>query len=366
MSFAPKPPGGMVDAILVLKLFMFASADDRGLLGLGAVAAVATGVAQPVTSIFFGRMIEAFSKFQAKQINGNKFQAIVNANTLNFVCLALAVFVTTYTFMACYMYVSSRQTFQIWNNYLKAVLQQESGWFDGLGAGKLATRITSNTSLIQDGILEKVALIIQDISTFLLGFAIAFTASWQLTLVVLCIIPAMAITIGFLNYFASHFATQSIAHYSNAGTLVEEAISSMRTAMAFNQQHMLEKLYSSRMLQEEHADLCKAFAVGVGVSCIFFFIYCGYSLAFYYGSSLIIDGLIGPGTVVNVFFAMLIGAFLLSNVAPNLQTLSIAKGAGAKIFQAIDQTPKIDGYTTGSKQPAVVNGHIAFKNITFS
>ncbi|KAJ9076430.1 hypothetical protein DSO57_1026357 [Entomophthora muscae] len=366
MSSAPKPRDGAIDAIPFSKLFTFATAGDRGLLGLGAVAAVATGVAQPVTSIFFGRMIEAFSKFQAKQIHGNEFQAIVNANALNFVCLALAVFVTTYTFMACYVYVGGRQTFQIRNNYLKAVLRQEIGWFDGLGAGEVATRITSDTSLIQDGVSEKVALIIQDVATFLSGFAIAFTASWQLTLVVLCIIPAMAITIGFLNYFASRFATQSLAHYSDAGTLAEEAISSVRTAMAFNQQHRLEKLYSSRLQRAEHAGLRKAFAVGVGVSCIFFFIYCGYSLAFYYGGSLIIDGLIGPGTVVNVFFAVLIGAFSLGNVAPNLQTLSIAKGAGAKIFQAIDRTPEIDGYATGGKRPTVVNGHIAFKNITFA
>ncbi|KAI0227780.1 hypothetical protein L0F63_006768, partial [Massospora cicadina] len=373
MAIEPKPEDPNANSSKVgppsipfTKLFTFATAGDITLLVLGALAAAIAGAAQPVTSVFFGRMIDAFSDFQLGAINANQFQAAVNANALYFVYLAAGVFITTYLFMSCYVYVGGRLAFNIRSHYLNAVLRQEVAWFDGLGAGEVATRITSDTSLIQDGVSEKVALIVHDLATFVSGFVVSFVASWRLTLVVLCVIPVMAITIGFLNFFASRFATESLSHYSDAGTLAEESIASVRTAMAFNQQPKLEALYANRLQRAERAGLRKALSVGVGVAFIFFFIYCGYSLAFYYGGTLILDGLLTSGKVVNVFFAVLIGAFSLGNVAPNLQTLSIAKGAGAKIFQAIDRKPKIDAYDEGGERPAEVTGRIEFRDVNFA
>ena len=47
-----------------------------------------------------------------------------------------------------------------------------------------------------------------------------------------------------------------------------------------------------------------------------------------------------------MFFAVLIGAFALGQVAPDLQAFSFARGAGAKIFYTIDRIPEIDPYST--------------------
>lgn len=96
--------------------------------------------------------------------------------------------------------------------------------------------------------------------------------------------------------------------------------------------------------------------------------YCCYSLAFYFGAKLLASDTITPGAVVNVFFAVLIGAFALGQVAPDLQAFSFAKSAGAKIFYTIDRIPQIDPYSSeGIRiEPEKLQGKLELKSVSFS
>ena len=103
-------------------------------------------------------MINYFTRFQTGQINKNDFTDKVNYYSLFFVYLAIIVFVTTYVYMAAWVYTGERLTRQIRERYLRAILRQNIAYFDKIGAGEITTRITSDTHLIQDGISEKVAM----------------------------------------------------------------------------------------------------------------------------------------------------------------------------------------------------------------
>lgn len=59
--------------------------------------------------------------------------------------------------------------------YYEAILRQNIAYFDNISTGDITNRITSDSDLYQEGISEKVGLIIQYIATFIAGFVIAFT-----------------------------------------------------------------------------------------------------------------------------------------------------------------------------------------------
>lgn len=71
------------------------------------------------------------------------------------------------------------------------------------------------------------------------------------------------------------------------------------------------------------------------------------------------------GDVLNVFFAIIIGAFSLGNVGPALGTVSSARGAASKVFEIIDLKSKIDPLDDTGIFPGMVIGSIEFKNIDF-
>ena len=118
-------------------------------------------------------------------------------------------------------------------------------FFDKVGSGEVATRITSDTLLIQDAIGEKLPLAFSALATFISGLVIAFVKSWRLTLILLCAVPFIGATAALMNIIGSKFQARIQELYSSSGNIAEETISASRTVTAFNAQ---EKVISKSRL----------------------------------------------------------------------------------------------------------------------
>jgi ATP-binding cassette subfamily B (MDR/TAP) protein 1 len=81
----------------------------------------------------------------------------------------IANFTCTYTYMLIWNFTSERQARRIREKYLRAVLRQEVEMLDNIGAGEIASRIQSDTLLVQIGIGEKIPIAAGYISTFITG-----------------------------------------------------------------------------------------------------------------------------------------------------------------------------------------------------
>ncbi|KXN65882.1 P-loop containing nucleoside triphosphate hydrolase protein [Conidiobolus coronatus NRRL 28638] len=342
------------------KLYTYATVLDWIALFVGAICAAGSGAALPLLSVIMGDVISSLNSS-----TGEALMKHIGSSALYFVYLAIGVFVTTYIYMALYKSVGGKLAYIIRHNYLVGVLKQEMAWSDAYGAGQVATCITTNTDLVQDGISEKVALIVQDLATFISGFVIAFVKNWKLTLVTMCIVPIIVTIVAVLNIFMVKYSTASLDEYANAGTLAEESISSIRTLIAFNQKNKVLMKYQDILKKAEVFGLKKAISMGIALGCIFCTIYLGYALAFWFGGRLISWGEADGGNIVSVFMAILIGTFSLANIAPNFQAILLARGAAYKLFEAIDRDPVIDSSSDIGLKPSSVIGDIEFRNINF-
>ncbi len=80
------------------------------------------------------------------------------------------MFIASYVQMVTWQWTGERNSRRIRERYLQAILRQDVAYFDSLGAGEVATRIQSDQNLIQAGISEKVSMVVQYGSTFIVGF----------------------------------------------------------------------------------------------------------------------------------------------------------------------------------------------------
>jgi ATP-binding cassette subfamily B (MDR/TAP) protein 1 len=78
--------------------------------------------------------------------------------------------------------------------FLKSTLRQNIGWHDEPenATGKLMTRLSSDTMSIRGAVGDQVGVVVQNVSTVIAAFVIAFTSSWSLTLVVGSLLPLMS------------------------------------------------------------------------------------------------------------------------------------------------------------------------------
>ena len=99
--------------------------------------------------------------------------------------MGIGEFFTVYYSTVAFIYTGEHISAKIREQYLAAILRQNIGFFDKLGAGEVTTRITADTNLIQEGISEKIALTLTSITTFITAFVIGFIKSWKLTLILM-------------------------------------------------------------------------------------------------------------------------------------------------------------------------------------
>ncbi|KWU43090.1 P-loop containing nucleoside triphosphate hydrolase protein [Rhodotorula sp. JG-1b] len=357
-----RPPAGFFE------LFRYSTKFEVFLNVVGIICAIAAGVAQPAMTILFGNLTTAFTDFGKNPGSPDARSRLfdeVNKDVLILVYIGIASFVATWIYMFTWIYTGETTTRRVRENYLQAILRQNIAFFDRLGPGEVTTRIETDTHLIQEGISDKIAISVFFIAIFISGFVIAIIRNWRLALVCSTIIPCIAVAGGVMNSFISKYKQQQLEETANGATLAEEVIASVRSAHAFGNQKRLADMYNEANERTLKIGLKSARFNGLGLGVFFFIIYGAYGLAFYYGTTLLLQGRITSGEIVNVFFSILIGAFSLAQLAPNLQAISFARGAATEIYATIDRVPVIDSSSEAGLKPESVKGLIELENIDF-
>ncbi|SCV74374.1 BQ2448_6806 [Microbotryum intermedium] len=360
-------------------LFRYTTKFEMFLNFLGILGAIVAGAAQPLMTVVFGALTTSFTAFQLAKDqastlpNGDAVLAQarsdlfreVNKDVLYLVYIGIGMLVATWIYTASFVHSGEAATRRIREGYLRACLRQNIAYFDKLGAGEVTTRIETDTHLIQEGISDKISITAMFLATFVTGFIVAFVRNWRLALVLSTIIPAIAFSGAVMNKYLSAYKTQQLEEVGHASTLAEEVISSVRNTHAFSTQHKLVSMYDVRNLTTMDLGIKSSLFNGVGLSVFFFIIYSSYALAFYYGTTLLLQGRANAGQIVNVFFSILIGAFSLAQIAPNLQAVGYARGAATAIFATIDRHPVIDSSSDEGLKPEKVDGIIELKDVDF-
>jgi ATP-binding cassette subfamily B (MDR/TAP) protein 1 len=282
------------------------------------------------------------------------------------VCIGIGLFVCTFIYMFVWVYTGEASAKRLREHYLRAILRQDIAFFDQVGAGEVATRIQTDTHLVQQGISEKVAMAVNFGTSFFTGFILAYARSWRLALALSSIFPCIAIAGMIMNKYVSKYMQLSLQHVADGGTLAEEVISTIRTAQAFGTQTTLANIYDTHITKSRNDDGKAAVFHGAGLAVFFFIIYSAYALAFSFGTTLINEHHADAGIVVNVFLAILIGSFSLVMLGPEMQAITYARGAAAKLYETIDRVPDIDSADPGGLKPEKVVGHITFENVDFN
>ncbi|KAN0063605.1 hypothetical protein ACQY0O_004053 [Thecaphora frezii] len=355
------------------ELFRYATRWDLFFNFCGIIAAAVAGAAQPLMTIVFGNLTTAFLEFSNALAGKGSLEEAqrhldheVLHGVLFLIYIGIAMFAATYIYMATWVYSGEVITRRIREKYLEAILRQDIAYFDVLGAGEITTRIQSDIQLIQEGISDKIPMSVTFIAAFVAGFAVAYARSWKLALVMTSIIPCIIIAGIVMNAVVAKLQQAELDHVSKAASIAEEGLATVRTAKAFGIENKLVRLYDNLNSEATTVGVTKAIVQGAGLGVFFFIIYSGYALAFYFGGKLVASGEIPAGVVMNVIFSILIGAFSMAMMAPNMQALSYAFGAGAKVFETIDRVPAIDSADPGGLKPESCHGELTFRDIEFS
>uniref|UniRef100_A0A7N8XL94 ATP-binding cassette, sub-family B (MDR/TAP), member 4 n=1 Tax=Mastacembelus armatus TaxID=205130 RepID=A0A7N8XL94_9TELE len=363
-------------------MFRFADRFDMLMIFLGTVMAIIHGVVLPLLCLVFGNMTDSFIKdsmihhlnysnpnFTIMQRNSTleddmNYASILSSSSyaIYYSIMGAVVIVAAYLQVSLWTVAAGRQVKHIRKLFFHRIMQQDIGWFDVNKTAELNTRLTDDVYKIQEGIGDKVGMLIQAFSTFFSSFIIGFSKGWKLTLVLLAVSPALGISATAGIFINIIFTSKEQTAYAKAGAVAEEVLSAIRTVFAFSGQEREIKRYQKNLEDAKKMGIKKAISASIALGFSFLMVYLAYTLGFWYGSTLILSK---EYTIGNVFFVVLIGVFTVGQTFPNITTFASARGAAHKVYSIIDRIPSIDSYSEDGFKPDFFQGNIEFKNIHF-
>ncbi|EGT46778.1 CBN-PGP-13 protein, partial [Caenorhabditis brenneri] len=348
--------------------FRFATPYDYILLVIGLVTSVISGVSQPVLAIISGRMTNVLLVVDplSKEFKTEGMKYV-------YIFLGLGIFVSMNDFCQvihfcslnriksnhfqymCFQRVCSRMMTQMRNRYI----------------------LPSYDRMLDDGVGDKLGVLIRGISMVLTSVIISLVYEWRLALMMIGLIPVSTICmtllsrVSFLIFRNSHIfleksTTEELDKVGVAGAIAEESLMGVKTIQAFNGQEEMVAKYEKHLNAGKRHAIIGGFWGGFFGGLFFFWLMAFMGCGILYGGYLLKIGIIeSPGDVFIIVMAMLLGAYFLGLISPHLMVLLNARVAAASIYKTIDRVPRIDPYSTAGKKSDRVVGKVTFRNVHF-
>jgi len=353
------------------ELFMYADKIDICMMTAGSIGGLLTGFALPLFNVIFGEMLDALNS------DPGSFSRRINSISVIFVLVGVGNIASGMMQVVFWTKAGENMSQKFREAYVTAILRQEIGWFDSNGAGELPTKVADLSGRMQDGLSRKVGDLFQYFGQFLASFGVGLYLCWSLTVVLLAAFPLIGAAGAFMINSISSAVNDVSENYAAAGGVATESIGSIRTVSALNSQVEVVSRYRMFLLDAMQIGIKKGFNVGLGNGLVFGAAFCTYALGFWYGGKLVADDLdrqcnadvercLTGGTILSVFFSVIMGSIALGQVVPPVSAFFSAKASVRPMLNIIQRKPLIDGLSSvGEIKTERSEGNIELRNVGF-
>ncbi|WCJ22611.1 ABC transporter B family member 11 [Euphorbia peplus] len=328
---------------------------------VGTIAACINGTILPIYGVLISKAIKTFFEPPHELRKDSKFWALM------FMTLGIASLIVhplrTYFFSVA----GSKLIQRIRSICFEKVVNMEIGWFDepAHSSGAIGARLSADAAAVRALVGDALAQMVQNIATATAALIIAFTASWQLALIILALVPLMGLN-GFVQVkFMKGFSADAMKMYEEASQVANDAVGSIRTVASFCAEEKVMQLYEKKCEGPKKTGVRLGLISGTGFGMSSFLLFCFYATSFYAGARLVEGGYITFADVFQVFFALTMATIGVSQSSSMGTDSAKAKAAAASVFSIIDKESKIDPSDESGTTIENVKGEIELHHISF-
>lgn len=328
---------------------------------LGSIAAGVHGVLFPMFSVMLSSAVKTFYEPPDKLKKDPSF--------LGLMCVVLGIISIILIPAEFFLFgiAGGKLIERIHGLSFQSIVHQEMAWFDDPknSSGALGARLSVDALNVRRLVGDNLGLTIQVISTLLAGFIIAIIADWQLSLIIMCVIPLVGLQSYAQVKFLKGFSQDAKMMYDDASQLAIDAISSIRTIASFCCEKRITRIYDLKCEASMNQGVRTGIVGGIGYGFSFMMLYLAYSLCSYVGAQFVRHGKSSFDDVFRVFFALVMATIGVSQSSARATDSSKAKDSAISVFALLDRKSEIDSSSKEGITLDVVKGDIDFLHVSF-
>lgn len=263
----------------------------------------------------------------------------------------------------------------------RAIICQEIAMFDRRNTGELLSRLSADTTSLQDVATTNISMFIRGAVQVLASCALMFYTSWKLALLIVVVVPCTVVLISVYSRLLKRLSTAYSDALGKSSDIAQQSVSNIRTVRSFAAEEIESKRYEASVGNPDEAVdalLCwyprtpSSYKTGVqrALAGSFFQGFVGFlgfgsiALVIWFGAYEVVDQQLSFGNLLSfILYSVQIGGSL-GMMSSLMVSLFKAKGAAKRAFQLIDREPRVP--VKGGVVPEEMEGTICFDNVSFS
>ncbi|KAL0907280.1 hypothetical protein M5K25_021680 [Dendrobium thyrsiflorum] len=344
-----------------LRRLVFLNKPEIPVLLIGSVAAIINGVVFPVLGIMLSSMMVTFYEPPHKMKKDSKFWSLM------FLVIAVVSLIAVQARSYFFAVAGSKLIRRIRMMTFEKVLNMEMAWFDDPEnfSGEVGSRLSTDATKVRSIVGDRLGLIVQNAASLIAGLIIAFVASWEISLIVLGVVPLVGLNAWIQIKFIKGFSADAEKMFLGASQVTNDAVLNIRTVASFSAEEKVVELYKKKRDDPMRLGIKQGVISGIGFGISQLFLYSAYATILYFGARLVQDGKSTFEKVFRAFYVLVIatvGIFQSNSQGPDS---SKARAATASIFALINRESKIDPSIDSGITLEVVKGNIRFNHVSF-
>jgi ATP-binding cassette subfamily B protein len=246
----------------------------------------------------------------------------------------------------------------------RAIMDQEVGFFDARRTGELTSRLASDCGVLQNAVSSNVSMVLRNGAQAVGGVVLLFFAAPKLTLLMLAVVPAVALSAVIYGRRVRRLAREVQDALAGAGEVAEESIAGLRTVRSFDAEQKEAARYGGAVGKALALARRRIVAGGSFMAAASFAAYSAAVLVFWYGGRMVAHGEMTAGALTMFLVYTLIVAFALGGLADLYADFMRAAGAAERVFELIDRAPAIP--PAGGLTPLRAEGRVELVGVRFA
>ncbi|XP_031820814.1 antigen peptide transporter 1 [Sarcophilus harrisii] len=290
--------------------------------------------------------------------------AIFNHNVVFMSILTLISALLEFLGDGIYNYTMGRAHSNLQGQVFRAVLSQETDFFQQNQTGAITSRVSEDTAMLSESLSEKLSLLLWYLFRGLCLLGFMMWGSLTLTLVTLIALPVLFFLPKELGKWHQSLAVQVQTSLAESSQVAVEALSAMPTVRSFANEEGEARRFAQELQKTQKLNQKEAMAYTFNMwttNLLGLLLKVG---ILYIGGKMVIHGDVSRGDLVTFVLYQIQFTTAVEVLLSTFPTVQKAVGSSEKIFEYLERVPQCP--SSGSLAPLSLHGIVEFQDVFFA